>query len=84
MKGFKLHPWLILGIQALFLFTGVWLIWYVFYYYSLLWLEGYSYFTSLPDLKSVLALFPDDLFKYVGAYFLQFFYNFELLKRHLL
>ena len=73
MKGIKLHPWLILGIQALFLFTGVWLIWYVFYYYSLLWLEGYSYFTSLPDLKSVLALFPDDLFKYVGAYFLQFF-----------
>ena len=75
MKGFNLHPWLILGIQALFLFTGVWLIWYVFYYYSLLWLEGYSYFTSLPDLKSVLALFPDDLFKYVGAYFLQFFYK---------
>ena len=75
MKGFKLGSRALLCLQSLFLFVGIGTIWYSCYYYSLLWLEGYSYFTSLPDLKSVLALFPDDAFKYAGAFLLQFFYN---------
>ena len=75
MKKFFSNPKYILCLQALILFIVLWAVWYFNYYYSLLWLEGYSYFTTLPDLTSVLALMPDDLFKYMGAYLLQFFYN---------
>ena len=75
MKQFFSKSRNILCLQALVLFAVLWAVWYFNYYYSLLWLEGYSYFTTLPDLTSILALFPDDVFKYIGAYLLQFFYE---------
>lgn len=75
MKRFLSNPRNILCLQALVLFIVLWATWYYSFYYSLLWLEGYSYFTSLPDLTSVLALMPDDIYKYMGAYLLQFFFN---------
>ena len=75
MKRFFSKPLNILCLQALTLFIVLWAVWYFNFYYSLLWLEGYSYFTTLPDLTGILALMPDDIFKYMGAYLLQFFYN---------
>ena len=64
-----------LCLQGLILFGVLWGVWYVNYYYHLWWLEGYSYFTTLPDFAVIQAQFPDDALKYVGAFLLQLFYE---------
>ena len=62
-------------LQGLILFGVLGGVWYVNYYYHLRWLEGYSYFTTLPDFAVIQAQFPDDALKYVGAFLLQLFYE---------
>lgn len=47
--------------------------WYVSYPYFLRWLEGYSFFTTLPDFVEIHYDLPGDLMMYIGAFLLQFY-----------
>lgn len=47
--------------------------WFVSYPYFLRWLEGYSFFTTLPDFVEIHYDLPGDLLKYAGAFLLQFY-----------
>lgn len=47
--------------------------WFVSYPYFLRWLEGYSFFTTLPDFVEIHYDLPGDLMKYAGAFLLQFY-----------
>ena len=51
--------------------------WYFSYPYFLRWLEGYSFFSTLPDFTRVHYDLPADLIRYIGAFLLQF-YRFPL------
>ncbi len=52
--------------------------WYVSYPYFLRWLEGFSFFTNLPDFVQIHYHLPEDILKYAGAFLLQF-YKYPLL-----
>ena len=47
--------------------------WYICYPYFLVWLEGFSFFSTLPDFTSVNLDLGTDLPHYLGAFLLQFF-----------
>ena len=74
MKNCKLPLYIHVCIYAVTLFVVLWCVWYFCYYHSLLWLEGFSYFSTLPDVLSLSAVLPDDILKYAGAFLLQFYY----------
>lgn len=54
-------------------FVCLWIAWYVCYPYFLIWLEGYSFFTTLPDFVTIHFKLPDEISRYVGAFLLQFY-----------
>lgn len=60
---------------ALILITFVllWAGWYFCYPYFLRWLEGFSFFSTLPDFTDIVLDMPKDVFKYIGAFLLQFY-----------
>lgn len=60
-------------IQTMLLFLILWGMWYFNYRHILIWLEGFSYFSTLPDFTSIQMDLPDEAFKYAGTYLLQFF-----------
>ena len=74
MKFQKISLPLLASIYPLALFVAVWLVWYNCYYYVLIWLEGYSYYSDLPDLTFLASTMPDDFCKIIGSYILQFYY----------
>ena len=47
--------------------------WLVSYPYFLRWLEGYSFFSTLPDFVAIHYDLPGDMMKYIGAFLLQFY-----------
>lgn len=47
--------------------------WYVSYPYFLRWLEGFSFFSTLPDFVQLHYHLPGDLIRYIGAFLLQFY-----------
>ena len=47
--------------------------WLVAYPYFLRWLEGFSFFCTLPDFTRIHYDLPADLTKYAGAFLLQFY-----------
>ena len=47
--------------------------WLVSYPYFLRWLEGYSFFSTLPDFVEIHYDLPGDMMKYIGAFLLQFY-----------
>lgn len=47
--------------------------WYVSYPYFLRWLEGFSFFSTLPDFVQIHYDLPGDLLRYIGAFLLQFY-----------
>lgn len=49
--------------------------WYVSYPYFLRWLEGFSFFSTLPDFVRIHYHLPDDILRYSGAFLLQFYSN---------
>lgn len=75
MKATFLTHKAIVCIQTILLFLTLWLVWYSHYYYTLCWLEGFSFFSTLPDFTCIQIDFPADTFRYWGAYLLQFFRN---------
>ena len=54
-------------------FVSLWIAWYVCYPYFLVWLEGYSFFSTLPDFTTVHFKLPLEIFRYIGAFLLQFY-----------
>ncbi|MDY3846932.1 MAG: DUF6057 family protein [Prevotella sp.] len=61
-------------LYAMTMFVILWSMWYFFYHYSLQWLEGFSFFTTLPEVMSLSVTLPDDILNYAGAFLLQFYY----------
>ena len=55
------------------IFVCLWVAWFVCYPYFLVWLEGYSFFSTLPDFTTVHFKLPLDIFRYIGAFLLQFY-----------
>lgn len=74
MKNIKLPLYIHVGIYVVTLFVVLWCVWYFCYHYSLMWFEGYSYFSTLPDVLSLATVLPNGIIKYVGAFLLQFYY----------
>ena len=54
-------------------FIGLTVLWRIKYPYFLIWLEGFTYFDTLPDFSTVLLNLPGDIFRYIGAFILQFY-----------
>ena len=74
MKNFKVPIYMHVILYAVTLFVVLWCMWYFCYHHSLLWLEGFSYFSTLPDVLSLSVVLPDGILKYAGAFLLQFYY----------
>lgn len=62
-------------IVTLIVFVLLWGGWYVCYPYFLMWLEGFSFFSTLKDFASVSLSLPADIFHYMGAFLLQFYFS---------
>ena len=60
-------------ILILVTFVLLWAGWYFCYPNFLRWLEGFSFFTTLPDFTDIVLDLPKDIFKYIGAFLLQFY-----------
>ena len=54
-------------------FVALWAVWYFGYPYFLMWLEGFSFFTTLPDFTVIHFNLPKDTFRYIGSFLLQFY-----------
>lgn len=54
-------------------FVFLWAMWYFTCPYFLIWLEGNSYFSTLPDFTTIYFNLPEDIFRYMGAFLLQFY-----------
>lgn len=59
--------------MSLALFVIFWAVWFFFCRYYLVWLEGYSYFSTLPDYTSLFKSIPYGLSCYVGSFLHQFY-----------
>lgn len=75
MKNLKISTWMVVCVYCLALFATFWMVWFYRYHYVLAWMEESSYFSSLPDMTFLGAIFPHDALKYVGAFLLQFYYE---------
>ena len=74
MRNSKLPLYIHISLYAVTMFLVLWCMWYFCYHYSLLWLEGFSYFSTLPDVLSLSVVLPDGILDYAGAFLLQFYY----------
>lgn len=54
-------------------FVFLWAMWYFACPYFLMWLEGSSYFSTAPDFTAIYFNLPEDVFRYIGAFLLQFY-----------
>ena len=59
-------------INILF-FVFLWAIWYFAYPYFLIWMEGFSCFSTVPDFTTIHFDLPKGIFRYMGAFLLQFY-----------
>lgn len=58
---------------ALTAFLILWGGWFLGFPYYLRWLEGISFFSTLPDFTTLHLHLPGDIFSYAGAFLLQFY-----------
>lgn len=54
-------------------YVFLWAMWYFAYPYFLIWLEGTSCFSTVPDFTAIYFNLPEDIFRYMGAFLLQFY-----------
>lgn len=73
MKKFTDHPWRLLALMSIAVFLVFWAFWFCCYRYTLVWLEGYSYFSTLPDYWELCKSLPYGIFVYVGSFLHQFY-----------
>ena len=62
-----------LTLMALCLFAVLWAVWFFGYRYFLVWLEGFSYFSTLPDFMAMHKQIPHGLLTYIGSFLHQFY-----------
>lgn len=60
-------------IITLAAFLLIWGGWYICFPYFMVWMEGSSFFTALPDFLPVQYELPGDLFNYMASFLLKFF-----------
>lgn len=58
-----------LGVAA----AVLWAIWFFMYPYFMRWMEGYSFFSTIPDYTGIMLDSFKDMPRYIGAFFLQFY-----------
>lgn len=60
---------LLLGVATL----ALWAVWFFMYPYFMRWMEGYSFFSTVPDYTGIMLDSFKDIPQYIGAFLLQFF-----------
>lgn len=60
-------------IITLAAFLLIWGGWYICFPYFMVWMEGSSFFTALPDFLPIQYELPGDLFNYMASFLLKFF-----------
>lgn len=73
MKKFFNSPARFLAVISALLLIIFWSIWFFAFRYYLIWLEGFSYFSTLPDFAAQYRLIPEGLPGYIGAFLHQFY-----------
>lgn len=73
MKKIYDSPVKILAVMSLVLFVAFWALWFFCYRFYMIWLEGYSCFSSLPDFRSLYRGIPDGFCGYIGSFLHQFY-----------
>lgn len=73
MKKFTDNPWRLLALISTSVYVIFWALWYFCYKYVLIWLEGYSYFSTLPDYWELCKSLPSGFLIYVGSFLHQFY-----------
>ena len=71
LENIKLHRILLFSLT----FIALLVMWYIKYPYFLVWLEGFSYFSTLADFQQVHFNLPSDLLRYAASFVLQFYAN---------
>lgn len=66
-------PGRILAIASSLLLVVFWAVCFFAYRYFLIWLEGYSFFSTLPDFTSLYRSIPEGMSGYIGAFLHQFY-----------
>lgn len=73
MKKLSLTPAKLLTLVSAVLFVLIWSVWFFGYRHFLIWLEGYSFFSTLPDFASQYFSIKEGLPGYIGAFLHQFY-----------
>ena len=75
MKKSFFTPVRSLLVIAALLFVVFWSVWFFCYRHFLIWLEGYSFFSTLPDFASQYFSIKEGLPGYIGAFLHQFYHT---------
>ena len=73
MKKFFSSPARFLAVISVILLTIFWSVWFFTFRHYIIWLEGFSYFSTLPDFASLYRNIPEGLPGYIGAFLHQFY-----------
>lgn len=65
----------ILLLHSAVLVPTLFLFWLLAYRNTLWWMEGMSFFSTLPDFAVLQARLPEGIFKYAASYLLQFYHS---------
>lgn len=60
-------------ILLILTFVLLWAGWFFCFRYHIIWLEGFTFFSTLPDYTDIHLDMPKDIFRYIGAFLLQFY-----------
>lgn len=58
-----------LGVSA----AVLWALWFFMYPYFMRWMEGYCFFSTIPDYTDIMMTSFKDIPQYIGAFLLQFY-----------
>ena len=73
MKKLTLTSCQFLALISGIIFVIFWAVWFICYRYYLVWLEGYSFFSTLPDFASQYLSSKEGFPGYIGAFLHQFY-----------
>lgn len=73
MKKLSLTPSRLLILVSVVLFLIFWSVWFFCYRHYLIWLEGYSFFSTLPDFLTQYFDAKEGIPGYIGAFLHQFY-----------
>lgn len=63
----------LLAVMSTLLFIVFWAVWSICYPHFIVWLEGYSFFSTLPDFTSLYGRIQEGIPGYIGAFLHQFY-----------